>query len=115
MSSGPLVGIEKIRRDRLHTGMDILKILSDTEAKRSGLLVMSRTQIVYRANVTWKMLNELIGKLLNAGWITEHYKGKAAWCAITPDGLAALTSYRELRAKFDQEVSGLSEEIPQRG
>ena len=104
--SDPLAGIKKKNRDRLHIGMDILRFLSWTKVP------YSRTRILYKANVSWGILENVLARLLKAGWTTEQYKGIRVYCTITPDGLAALKSYTELRAKFDQEVSGLSETLP---
>ena len=105
-SPDPLSGIKKKNRDRLHIGMDILKFLSEAKVP------YSRTRILFKANVSWSIILNVLARLLKAGWTTEEHEGIRVRCTITPDGRAALTSYTILRVKFDQEVSGLSEKIP---
>lgn len=90
-----LKGIEKHKRDRFSMGMDILRVLSEVEGK------MPRTNVLYRANLTWKIQEDILGKLLKAGWISQVYLGKRTWCSITPAGLDVITIYKGLRIKFD--------------
>ena len=86
--------------------MDILQFLSEAQVP------YSRTRILFKANVSWAIILNVLARLLKAGWTTEEHEGIRVRCSITPDGLAALKIYTELRTKFDQEVSGLSEKIP---
>ncbi len=94
-----LAGIEKKYRDEFSRGMDVLQVVSEIVSDRE----LSKTNVLYRANLTWKDLGELIAKLLRAGWIVEIYQGKRSTVKITPDGSEVLKTYKMIRNKFEGE------------
>lgn len=90
-----LKGIKKKNRDNFSRAMDVLQVVSERE--------LSKTHVLFAANLTWKDVGEITAKLLRAGWITETYRGKRSSVNITPDGSEVLKTYKMIRNKFEGE------------
>jgi predicted transcriptional regulator len=78
-----------MRRSKLETYVDILKVLAQREPS-------NLTHIVYKANVNGHVLREYLSFLVNQGLIEERVvgKGKVVY-ANTARGISVLRFFRE--------------------
>lgn len=76
------------RRDRLHIMAEILEVTID------GVL---KTQIMYKANLSFAQLNEYLKVLLDLKLIKVHNTNEKRYYKTTPKGIRYLQSYREIR------------------
>lgn len=76
------------RRDRLHIMAEILEITKDGSLK---------TQIMYKANLSFAQLNEYLSLLLEIKLLETIAKDERTTYRITPKGLQYLKSYERIR------------------
>ncbi|MCX8153094.1 MAG: winged helix-turn-helix domain-containing protein [Candidatus Bathyarchaeota archaeon] len=92
-----IVDVESKRRDKFGIIAEILEIAKDGTLK---------TQIMYKANLSFTQLNEYLGFMLKNGLITQvSDKGKMVYAA-TSKGLDFLRRYCELAELLKENVSG---------
>jgi len=84
---GGLAGDRK-RRDRLYIMAEVLEIA------RNGCL---KTQIMYRANLSFAQLNDYLGFLLEVGLLKESSENRKDVYRTTPKGVRFLQSYYKIR------------------
>ena len=91
---------ERKRRDRLHIMAEILDIA------KNGCL---KTQIMYRANLSFAQLNEYLGFLLEVGLLEEISKNEKSVYMVTRKGVRFLQNYYKIRdlLRGKSEKSGL--------
>jgi predicted transcriptional regulator len=96
--------LEKRGRDRLHIIAEILEI------SEGGSL---KTQIMYRANLSFFQLNEYLSLLLDIDLLKETVeKGKNVY-RITPKGLEYLENYYKIRGLLEKtEHESKKDEFP---
>jgi predicted transcriptional regulator len=92
------------RRDRLYIIAEVLEIA------RNGCL---KTQIMYRANLSFAQLNDYLGFLLEVGLLKETNESEKSVYKTTQKGVKFLENYykirdllREKNEKSNQENSG---------
>ena len=82
-----LVSGEMIRRSRLETYFDILKVMEEGEIKPS--------RIMYKTNLNWIPLQENLSVLISSGFIREERLKYSARYYITDKGQSSLSHYRQ--------------------
>lgn len=82
------------RRDRLLIMAEILEVTVD------GVL---KTQIMYKANLSFAQLNEYLNVLLDLNLIEIHNSNERRYYKTTPKGIRYLQSYREIRELLQKE------------
>lgn len=80
----------KPRRSTMELMCDILETVSSGDAKP--------TQILLKANLSWKVMNECMSTLLNDKLLSKTSDGKRDTYSLTERGYSVLGLYRELRA-----------------
>ena len=78
---------ERKRRDRLHILAEILKIAKDGSLK---------TQIMYKANLSFAQLNEYLSFLIRMGLLKIHNEERKKLYKTTVKGEKYLDSYEEI-------------------
>jgi|YelNatPaOPRAMG01_1025707.scaffolds.fasta_scaffold03185_3 predicted transcriptional regulator len=86
-----------IRRDKLRILVEILSV-----AQKGA----SKTQIMYRANMSFTGVNEYLSLLTRAQLLIETRVGKRVLYKPTEKGLAALALYSQLNSLFDASCLG---------
>jgi len=76
------------RRSAFEIRMDVLKVLAEG-AERP-------TEIMYRANLSWIVLNKQLDALAKSEFVTSKMEGARTKFSATKKGVALLRSYREL-------------------
>ena len=76
------------RRDRLHIMAEVLSVTSNGALK---------TQIMYKANLSFAQLNEYLSFLLEIGLLKTVKKGEKKFYKTTSKGAKYLESYAEIR------------------
>jgi len=84
---GDSVGNRK-RRDRLYIMAEVLEIA------RNGCL---KTQIMYRANLSFSQLNDYLGFLLEVGLLKENKENERDVYRTTSKGVRFLQSYYRIK------------------
>ena len=82
------------RRDRLYIMAEILEVTLD------GVL---KTQVMYKANLSFAQLNEYLKLLLDLKLIEAYNSDEKKFYKTTPKGLRYLQSYREIRELLKKE------------
>ena len=77
------------RRDRLHIMAEVLGVTLDGALK---------TQIMYKANLSFAQLNEYLSLLLKLGLLRRNKEEQRTLYKTTPKGIEYLKSYEEIRA-----------------
>lgn len=78
------------RRSSLEVMCDILEVVS------SG---MGRpTHIIYKANISWRVLNTSLRTLISKGLVSKGNEGKRDVYQLTAKGYSVLHLYKELRS-----------------
>ncbi len=77
------------RRDRLHIMAEVLGVTIDGALK---------TQIMYKANLSFAQLNEYLSLLLRLGLLKRNKEEQKTLYKTTPKGIEYLKSYEEIRA-----------------
>ena len=75
------------KRSRERTVYEVLKIIADGHQRP--------TNIMYNANVSWSILQRILGLLTKNSMITEHQYGKRKAYKIASEGKAFVESYEE--------------------
>jgi len=79
---------ERKRRDRLYIMAEVLEIA------KNGCL---KTQIMYRANLSFAQLNEYLSFLLNVELLKETKEDKKSVFRTTPKGVRFLQNYYKIK------------------
>lgn len=77
------------RRDRMHIMAEVLAVAKDGALK---------TQIMYKANLSFAQLNEYLSLLLELGLLKTSKSGEKSIYKITRKGIKYLKSYEEIKA-----------------
>jgi predicted transcriptional regulator len=78
----------KAKRERLNIIYDILRAIQ----VKDGL--MKPTHIMYKANLSHKMLEEYLKELISRGFITEKTAPKGRTYALTDKGFDYISKYK---------------------
>lgn len=73
--------------------MDILTVVRDG--------AQGRTQIMFKANLSWKILTEHLQDLLALGILSEHTLGTRIFYRLTDKGIGILRSYFAVADQFN--------------
>lgn len=102
-----MVGIDwtntRKRRDRLHIMAEVLGVTIDGALK---------TQIMYKANLSFAQLNEYLSLLLRLGLLKTRKKGQKTIYKTTHKGVRYLKSYDEIRALLGKEKENVKNNPP---
>mgnify|MGYP002153796496 CR=1 FL=1 len=79
---------DRKRRDRLYIMAEVLEIA------KNGCL---KTQIMYRANLSFAQLNDYLGFLLDIGLLKETSENEKSVFRTTPKGTRFLRNYYKIR------------------
>lgn len=82
------------RRDRLHIMAEVLVVTRDGALK---------TQIMYKANLSFAQLKEYLSLLLGLGLLATRKRGQKMIYKTTRKGMEYLKSYEEIRALLGNE------------
>lgn len=91
------------RRDRLHIIAEVLVVTSNGALK---------TQIMYKANLSFAQLNEYLSLLLEIGLLRTVKKGQKTFYKTTRKGTKYLESYAEIRDLLEKEKQNKSNNSP---
>lgn len=85
-----------VKRDRVEIIHDMLQIISSKAGR------IKPTQIMYKANLSHKMLIDYMAEILSKGFITENTdkKGRKTY-SLTDKGYNFLRDYQVIRNFFD--------------
>ena len=75
------------KRSRLEISCDILKLILEGESKP--------TLLMYKANVSWDVIKDLLGLMIKKELITEKVIGKTRRYDITEKGIQILSYYKQ--------------------
>jgi predicted transcriptional regulator len=75
------------KRSKLEIYFDLLKVVGSGETKP--------TRIMYRANLSWVAMEELLHRLVDHGFVRETPQGRYTRYHLTPKGARALNHYRD--------------------
>ena len=76
------------KRDRLQVISDILRAISEKNGQ------IRPTHILYKANLSHKMMDEYLTELIEKGFITEHRKKRGKTYSLTKKGFEYLKNYK---------------------
>ncbi|MCB9358514.1 hypothetical protein H6503_01160 [Candidatus Woesearchaeota archaeon] len=76
------------KRNRLEIIYDILKAISN----KNGTI--KPTHILYKSNLSHKMMNEYLKELMDSGFIIENNTSSGKTYSITPQGFEYLNKYK---------------------
>ena len=82
------------RRDRLHIMAEVLAVTSNGALK---------TQVMYKANLSFAQLNEYLSFLLEIGLLKTVKRGEKKFYKTTRKGTKYLESYAEIRGLLGNE------------
>lgn len=91
------------RRDRLHIMAEVLGVTRDGALK---------TQIMYKANLSFAQLNEYLSLLLGLGLLITRKKGQKTIYKTTRKGIKYLKSYDEIRVLLGKEKENVKNSPP---
>ena len=91
------------RRDRLHIMAEVLGVTMDGALK---------TQIMYRANLSFAQLNEYLSLLLGLGLLKTRKQGQKTIYKTTVKGVRYLKSYEEIRVLLGKEEKNVKGNPP---
>jgi predicted transcriptional regulator len=80
------------RRSTMEIMCDVLDVVA------SG--VEKPTHIIYHANISWKVLNEMLRVLIANKLLTKDSEGKRAVYKLTDKGFSALNLYKDLKLRL---------------
>ena len=84
------------KRDRLEIIHDILLTIRDRQGK------VKPTTILYKSNLSYQMLNEYLGELLEKEFITEHIdKSEKKSYELNDKGYQYIADYKMVRQFID--------------
>lgn len=86
------------RRDRLHIMAEVLLVTRDGALK---------TQIMYKANLSFAQLKEYLSLLLELGLLATRKRGQKTIYKTTRKGVEYLKSYDEIRALLGKEEKNI--------
>jgi len=89
------------KRNRLEVIYDILKAISNKNGK------IKPTHILYKSNLSHKMMNEYLSDLIAKGFVEEHEEKRNKTYSLTPKGFEYINKYRFI-VEFNDSF-GLSE------
>jgi predicted transcriptional regulator len=91
------------RRDRLHIMAEVLGVTIDGALK---------TQIMYKANLSFAQLNEYLSLLLEIGLLRRNKKDQKTIYKTTRKGIEYLKSYDEIRVLLGKEEENAKNNPP---
>lgn len=91
------------RRDRLHIMAEVLGVTIDGALK---------TQIMYKANLSFAQLNEYLSLLLGLGLLKTKKQGQKTIYKTTNKGIRYLRSYEELKTILGKEEQNFKNNPP---
>ncbi len=90
--------VEKVRRSPMEMACDILGVLYEGPAKPTHLL--------YRANMSWRVLSEYLDYLQKGGMVEKEVQGeKRATYRLTQRGRAVYGLYADLRMSLTEKMN----------
>ena len=92
------------RRSGLEISMDMLSTVKDGSERP--------TQIMYRANLSWRALQTHFKALVEGGMIKWVENGHRKRYEITDKGRAVLESYSKIKKEIDQALRSSHENVP---
>lgn len=85
-----------VRRSRLEIYYDVLQAISGG--------IQKPTRIMYKANLSWIPLQEILKSLLTQGFIQEKKFKKSRRYEITSRGISVLEYYRKARKVLTEKI-----------
>lgn len=92
---------QKSRRSTLEIMCDVLDVVSAGKERP--------THIIYRANISWKVLNTCLSALMANGLLNMANDGKRDTYRVTDKGYGVLALYRDLRERLGSERPSVSD------
>ena len=74
------------KRSRFEISCDILKLIFDGEEKP--------TKLMFKANISWNVIKEILEILVKKELVTEHMIGKVKRYKITDKGIQVISYYQ---------------------
>lgn len=74
------------KRSRFEISCDILKLILDGEEKP--------TKLMYKGNISWNVIKEILEILVKKELVTEHLIGKVKRYKITEKGIQVISYYQ---------------------
>jgi len=90
------------RRDRLHIMAEVLVVTRDGALK---------TQIMYKANLSFAQLKEYLSLLLDLGLLQTRKRGQKTIYKTTRKGIEYLKSYDEIRTLLGKEEKNVKNSL----
>ncbi len=91
------------RRSSMEVMCDILEVVSGGMERP--------THIIYRANISWKVLNTCLVTLVSKGLVAKENDGKRDIYQLTANGYSALALYRDLRSRLTKAEGSVVDEV----
>lgn len=91
------------RRDRMHIMAEVLLVAKDGALK---------TQIMYKANLSFAQLNEYLSLLLKLGLLKTRKREEKSIYKITRKGIKYLKSYEEISELLEKKEHNISSSNP---
>jgi len=91
------------RRSTMEVLCDILEVVSGGMERP--------THIIYRANISWRVLNNCLRTLMAKGLVVKANDGKRDVYQLTDNGYSVLALYRDLRARLTDSEQVAADEI----
>jgi predicted transcriptional regulator len=95
-----------IRRSKIEVFADIIKIVAEDRG-------IKRTQVMYKANLAWKVLKEALDFLEARGIVKSEEQDSRIVLSLTDEGFRVLMRLRELEAVFTPQSVVQMAEAPQ--
>src|SRR5438128_12416870 len=92
-----------VRRSELEMKLDVLKAIQEKAWKRSEYPI---TQLMHDANMSWKLLQKLLIKMVDSGLVNDSAQGTLRtfrhFYFVTSKGRRAIKLYEELSSLIDE-------------
>jgi predicted transcriptional regulator len=90
------------RKSKNRNAYDITASILKASAKGSG-----RTHIMYRANLSFRLLNEYLARLVNSGLLECQERERRVIYSLSESGAAFLESYRTIQTLYARKLKRL--------